>query len=101
MSVGDNFDPDLQYFVIWNGGELLPPRPEKTSASWATNEERRGYTQTGNYRRVYSGASQNVIPPSIAEDPINLDPEGESVNDVINLQDLLDIEEMLKHGRDK
>ncbi len=92
MSVGDNFDPDLIYEVVWNGGELLPPRPEKTSSAWATNDVRRNYTQTGNHRRIFSGDRKNVTLPSIAEDQINLDPEG----DVINLQDLLDIEEELK-----
>lgn len=96
MSVGNNFDPDLVYEVVWSGGELLPPRPERTSSSWSTNDERRAYTQTGNHRRSYSGTLKNTTLPSIAEDPINLDPEGEDFNDVINLQDLLDIEAELK-----
>lgn len=92
MSVGNNFDPDLQYLVVWSGGELLPPRSERTSSSWATNEERRDYNQTGNHRTIFTPNFPRPTLPSIGEDQIDQDPEG----DEINLQDLLNIEKALK-----
>lgn len=64
MALRDNFDPDLIYEVIWSGGELLPPRPERTSSSWSTGGSHRHYNQTGNHREV----ADKVTLPSFGED---------------------------------
>lgn len=71
MALRDNFDPDLIYEVVWSGGELLPPRPERTSSSWGNSrEERRRYVQSGNHRSV--GGEEMLAPslPSMGEDVV-------------------------------